>query len=139
MIRWIVAALLVATPALAQQREDTHFRPVEGGMQALAFTSASMRSFLVGGLLHSVTDKTTGKAQNQYNQHVQTVRLLCTEDCFISIGASNETLNAPEASSTSGMFLPADTIEYFGIRSGEVVSAIRSSTSGTIYIQEMTK
>jgi len=58
------------------------------------------------------------------------VRLISTEDFFISIGL------AP-AVSTDSMYFPKDVVEYFGISEGQKLAAISASgKSGKLYITE---
>lgn len=58
------------------------------------------------------------------------VRLHPTEDCHVIFAAS------PTAT-TSEMFLPADTTEYFDVMPGQKLAAIKASTAGTLHITEM--
>lgn len=57
------------------------------------------------------------------------IRIVCTQDCFIVFGT------APTAT-TSDTFILANSVEYFRISPGEKVAAIRSTTSGTLYVTE---
>jgi len=58
-------------------------------------------------------------------------RVVTSTDAFIRIGAS------AVAVATTDMFVPAYTPEYFFVPKGYVISAIRSSTSGTMYATPM--
>lgn len=55
------------------------------------------------------------------------VRIVCTTDAFVAVGAS------PTAT-TAGMFVPAKCPEWFPIDPGYKVSVIRLTDSGTAYI-----
>lgn len=55
------------------------------------------------------------------------VRVIATTACFLKFGAT-------PVATTSDMYLPADVPEYFFISSGSKISAIRSATSGNLYI-----
>ena len=57
------------------------------------------------------------------------VRILCTTQAFVAIGAS------PTAT-TSDMPIGAWAAEYFVIPGGWKVSAIQSSAAGTLYVTE---
>lgn len=57
------------------------------------------------------------------------VRLVCTEDCHVAFG-SNPT------ATTSSMYLPANTPEYFGVTGGHKVAVIRTSADGVLHITE---
>jgi hypothetical protein len=59
------------------------------------------------------------------------VRVVCTTDAFIKID------NSPTAT-TSDVFCPANTPEYFSITPGQKVSAVQSSAAGTLYVTEIT-
>jgi hypothetical protein len=58
------------------------------------------------------------------------VRVICTVDCFLVFGSN------PTANTSSSLFLPAGTAEYFGITPGYKIAAIRSTADGTLYITE---
>lgn len=57
------------------------------------------------------------------------VRLLSSSDCFIEVGAS------PTATSSS-MFLPVGTIEYFVISVGQKVAVISAGNTGDLFMTE---
>ena len=57
------------------------------------------------------------------------VRVSCTTDGFIAIGAS------PTAVVGTGFHMPAGTIEYFDCLVGEKVAAIKVSSAGTMYVK----
>lgn len=52
------------------------------------------------------------------------VRLTCTEDCYVAFG-SNPTAAA------SNMTLPADSVEYFKMNSGDKIAVLQVSASGS--------
>ena len=74
----------------------------------------------------------TAQATSEYTKTI-IVRLSCTEDCHVEISRTA----AADVSNTS-MFLPAGSIEYFYVFAGDYVAAIQNSTTGTLYITEMT-
>jgi len=57
------------------------------------------------------------------------IRVIATTDCFIEI-----TTAGTAAVADTGLYLPALTPEYFSCPPSAKVSAIRVTTSGTIYI-----
>ena len=57
------------------------------------------------------------------------VRVFCDQDCFIAIGAN------PTAANTT-VFLPANTVEYFGCNPADKVAAIQSSAPGNFFMTE---
>lgn len=77
------------------------------------------------------TSGTSAATSNAIGNGIYVVRLVCTEECYIAIGAS------PTATAND-FLLPADTVEYFGIRGGQKVAALQVSTGGTLFVTEMT-
>jgi hypothetical protein len=75
---------------------------------------------------------TAGTITNAVSAYINLVRVLVTTAAFIKID------NSPTAT-TSDVFLPANTPEYFTIKPGQKVSAIQSAAGGTLYVTEMTK
>jgi hypothetical protein len=59
------------------------------------------------------------------------VRVLVTTDAYIKIG------NTPTAT-TSDVYLPGLSAEYFTITPGQKVSAIQVSANGTLHVTEIT-
>lgn len=57
------------------------------------------------------------------------IRVYCTQDCYLAFGTD------PTASSSS-LFLPSGTIEYFGVYGGTKVAVLQVSASGNLYITE---
>lgn len=60
---------------------------------------------------------------------VQKIRVVVTTAAYIKIGGS------PTAT-TSDVYLPADSPEYFTCASGEKVSAIQVAANGTLHVTE---
>lgn len=56
------------------------------------------------------------------------VRLVSTVDCFYSVTGT---------ATTSSNYLPANTIEYIHVYTGDVVSTITSGGTGSIFITSM--
>jgi hypothetical protein len=73
---------------------------------------------------------TAGTIANVIGQGVYKVRVCATSACYIAIGSS------PTAT-TSGIYMPADTVEYFTCSPGEKVSAIQLSAGGTLHVTEI--
>jgi len=57
------------------------------------------------------------------------IRIACDQDCFLEIGLN-------PVATTSSMFLPKGSVEYFGADGNFKISVIRKSTNGTLYITE---
>jgi hypothetical protein len=69
-------------------------------------------------------------ATTLFGSGTQLVRLHASEDCFIAIG------NSPTATTTT-IFLPADTTEYFCVSgSTDRISVISNGTSGVLHVTE---
>ena len=66
------------------------------------------------------------------------VRLICTTDCYASFSATNASPSA-NASSATGMFLPASVPEVFIVPPNGIVAVIQASASGVLSITELTK
>ena len=62
------------------------------------------------------------------------VRLHATTDCFVAFGT-----NPTAVADTGGVFMKADTSEYFMITPGDKIAVIRSSADGNLYITEGSK
>lgn len=84
-----------------------------GNNQTVAYTSSAATSTAI-----------------KSSSEVTIVRLVSTTDCHIAVGSS------PTAT-TSDTLLPANTVEYFGVREDDKVSAIRSTADGTLHVTEM--
>lgn len=75
---------------------------------------------------------TAGTITNPVSSYISKVRIVVTSAAFIKIDSS------PTAT-TSDIFVPANTPEYFSIHPGQKVSAIQSAANGTLYVTEMTQ
>src|SRR5947209_6579101 len=96
--------------------------------------SSNIRHQMVGRLSTSQNVAYTGTAgviTNAVGTETYIVRVVCTSDAFIKID------NSPTAT-TSDVFCPASTPEYFSITPGQKVSAVQWSASGTLYVTEIT-
>ena len=72
---------------------------------------------------------TAGTIANAVGVGTQKVRVLVTTDAFIKIAKT------PTAT-TSDVYLPGLSAEYFTIYSGEKVSAVQVASGGTLYVTE---
>lgn len=96
--------------------------------------SSNIRHQMVGRLSTTQSAAYTGthaEITNGVGTETYIVRVVCTSDAFIKID------NSPTAT-TSDVFCPASTPEYFSITPGQKVSAVQSSASGTLYVTEIT-
>lgn len=78
---------------------------------------------------------TTAGVSTSFSTATKFVELYATQDMWISIGS------APTAASgaTNSKFLPAGFIVVYGCDANDSVSAIRVSSSGSLYITEAKK
>lgn len=75
---------------------------------------------------------TSAAVTNAFGSGTTVIRIVSTTDCHIRFGDS------PTAT-TSHMLLPANVVEYFAVSPGVKVAAIQRSTSGTLFVTEMTR
>ena len=73
---------------------------------------------------------TAGTISNAVGTGTQKVRVVVTSAAYIAIGVS------PTAT-TNDPYMAADSPEYFTITSGEKVSAVQVSGSGTLHVTEI--
>jgi hypothetical protein len=73
---------------------------------------------------------TAGTVTNGVTNGVQKVRVLVTTDAFVTMDGSTP-------SATSGAYVVGLAPEYFTVTSGQKVSAVQVSSSGTLYVTEI--
>ena len=73
---------------------------------------------------------TAGTVATAFGAQTRRVRVVTTTAAFVSFGSS------PTAT-TSDIYLPADTPEFFHVAPSSKVSAIQLSAGGTVYVTEM--
>ncbi len=73
---------------------------------------------------------TAGTISSAASSGVLRVRVVTTTAAYIVIGVD------PTAT-TSDVYMPADSPEYFTIAAGEKVSAVRVTSSGTLHVTEI--
>lgn len=74
---------------------------------------------------------TAGTISNAVGAQTYKVRVIVTSAAYIKIDGS------PTATS-SDVYLPADSAEYFSINPGQKVSAIQVSAGGSLHVTEVT-
>lgn len=82
-----------------------------GTTQNVAFTAASAQSTAIGGTGHKL------------------VRLIATQDCWVRQAANPTAV-------TTDTFIKAGVPEYFIVKGGNKIAAIRNSADGTLNITE---
>jgi len=93
-------------------------------------SAAGFQAIYPGTVTKITVTGTTARMGAGVGTAVTIFRVICTEDSYIKVG--NSTVNA----TTNDVYLPADTVEYFGIQPGQYVAAIRDTVSGTCHIAE---
>lgn len=59
------------------------------------------------------------------------VRLVATAPCFVAVGSD------PVATAAAGLYLPQGVPEYFHLRPGDRVAAVRAGIDGQLHLSEM--
>jgi hypothetical protein len=61
------------------------------------------------------------------------IRLVADTDCFVNTGIN------PVVTATSGVFMPAGSVEYFKYEPGWKIAVIQKSGPGNLFITEMSR
>lgn len=73
---------------------------------------------------------TTATIDNAIGTGVYKVRVVVTTAAYIKIGKD-------ATATTSDVYMPADSPEYFSIRPGEKVAAVQVSSGGNLHVTEV--
>lgn len=73
---------------------------------------------------------TSAACSNAFGEGVSAVRVSSTTNCHIRLGATPVAV-------TSDMYLPAGAVEFLAVQPGEKLAAIRTTTSGTLHVTEI--
>tara|TARA_R100000664_G_C2751444_1_gene138737 strand:+ start:1876 stop:2151 length:276 start_codon:yes stop_codon:yes gene_type:complete len=85
------------------------------------------------GTVQKVDYTDTAANSSATSDHIRFVRLYATTDCHISI-------NNPAVTATASMTpLQAKEVEIFKVAPGNIISVIRTSGNGSLYISELTE
>ena len=85
------------------------------------------------GTVQKVDYTDTAANSSATSDQIRFVRLYATTDCHISI-------NNPAVTATASMTpLQAKDFEYYKVSPGNIISVIRSSGNGSLYISELTE
>lgn len=74
---------------------------------------------------------TAGTIANAIGSGVQKVRVVVTSAAYIKIAKTSPT------ATTSDVYMPADSPEYFTVNPGQKVSAIQVTSGGTLHVTEI--
>lgn len=74
---------------------------------------------------------TSAEIDNAIGTGVNKVRVVVTTAAYIKIGKT------PVTATTSDVYMPADSPEYFTIRPGEKVAAVQVSSGGNLHVTEI--
>ena len=89
--------------------------------------------YRLSGVVKKVDYTATAANSSAISAQVRYVRLYATTDCFITI--SNPAVTATTAATP----LVAKDYEIFKVAPGQIISAIRASNDGSLYISELTE
>jgi|TARA_R110000796_G_C14319461_1_gene407635 hypothetical protein len=89
--------------------------------------------YRLSGVVKKVDYTATAANSSAISAQVRYVRLYATTDCFITI--SNPAVTATTAATP----LVAKDYEIFKVAPGQIISAIRASSDGSLYISELTE
>lgn len=81
------------------------------------------------GATQSIAIGASSVSTTAMDSYTQAIRLYATSDCFVAFGTT---------ATTSSMFIPANFPSYFRTKPAQTISVIQYSTSGTLYVTEMT-
>jgi hypothetical protein len=74
---------------------------------------------------------TSAEIDNAIGTGVNKVRVVVTTAAYIKVGKT------PVTATTSDVYMPADSPEYFTIRPGEKVAAVQVSSGGNLHVTEI--
>jgi hypothetical protein len=87
---------------------------------------------IMPGACQTVAVAATADESAAFTDRTTIVRIVCTVDCFVNFG----TAPVPTGG-TDALYLPANTVEYFGVDPSTKLGVIRAgSDDGDIYITE---
>ena len=89
--------------------------------------------YRLSGVVKKVDYTATAANSSAISAQVRYVRLYASTDCFITI--SNPAVTATTAATP----LVAKDYEIFKVAPGQIISAIRASSDGSLYISELTE
>ena len=89
--------------------------------------------YKLSGVVKKVDYTASAANSSAISAHVRFIRVYATTDCFITI--SNPAVTATSAATP----IAAKDYEVFKVTEGQIVSAIRSSADGSLYISELTE
>lgn len=89
--------------------------------------------YKLSGVVKKVDYTASAANSSAISAHVRFIRVYATTDCFITI--SNPAVTATNAATP----IAAKDYEVFKVTEGQIVSVIRSSADGSLYISELTE
>ena len=89
--------------------------------------------YRLSGVVKKVDYTATAANSSAISAQVRYVRLYATTDCFITIN------NPAVTATTVATPLAAKDYEIFKVAPGQIISAIRASSDGSLYISELTE
>ena len=89
--------------------------------------------YRLSGVVQKVDYTGTAANSSAISAQVRYVRLYATTDCFVTIN------NPAVTATTAATPLAAKDYEIFKVVPGNIISAIRASSDGSLYISELTE
>ena len=89
--------------------------------------------YKLSGVVKKVDYTASAANSSAISAHVRFIRVYATTDCFITI--SNPVVTATSAATP----IAAKDYEVFKVTEGQIVSAIRAASDGSLYISELTE
>ena len=89
--------------------------------------------YRLSGVVKKVDYTGTAANSSAISAQVRYVRLYATTDCFVTIN------NPAVTATTAATPLAAKDYEIFKVVPGNIISAIRASSDGSLYISELTE
>ena len=106
----------MAERSSSELHQDAKGYPIQGALRPDVAQSVSVTG-------------TTARNGTDFTRKI--IRIYATEDTFYKLGDSSVT------ATTSDHFLPKEVVDYISVDTNVRIAAIRSTTSGTLYISEL--
>lgn len=90
--------------------------------------SISETVFSIVGV-ETVASSGTSVSSSAFPDGAEVARLVASAPCFVKFGAT-----AVTAASTTGVYMPAESAEYFKITKGNKLAVIQDSAAGTLRV-----
>ena len=120
MKRLVFLLCLLAFPVGAQE-----YRPMSADSSAFARNNLAF------------DNSSSWNLTGSFGTGINVARLVCTAACYVAIESTGT--NALFASAATGVYLPANSEEYFRVSSSATIAVIGASGSGSLIVHEMSR